>query len=192
MVDDLGMSPREVHAATQRVLGFWFDEVAPERRFAKDDALDADIRQRFGHVRDAVFASGGEGWRDDPMTSLAAIILLDQFSRNLFRGSGEAFAADDLARDIAEQAIEQGWEDRYTTDQRAFLYLPFMHAEDALGQARSLERYAALGLAENLDFAIQHARVITRYGRFPTRNAALGRSSTDAEAEYLSQPDAGW
>ncbi|WP_294192538.1 DUF924 family protein [uncultured Sphingomonas sp.] len=174
------------------VLGFWFDRVTPEQRFAKDDTLDQTIATRFGPTRDAVLASGAQGWRDTPEALLAAIILLDQFSRNIHRGHAEAFAADPLARDLTLEAIRRGWEDRYTPEQRQFLYMPLMHAEDAALQALSVEKFEQLGDAEALAFARDHQDVQARYGRFPSRNAALGRTSSPEEQEYLSRPDAGW
>lgn len=174
------------------VLDFWFDRVTPEQRFAKDDALDRTIAERFGGLRDAVLASRAQGWRDTPEALLAAIILLDQFSRNIHRGHAEAFAADGLARDLTLEAIRRGWEDRYTPEQSQFLYMPLMHAEDAALQALSVEKFEELGDEEALAFARDHRDVQARYGRFPSRNAALGRASSPAEQAYLSQPDAGW
>jgi uncharacterized protein (DUF924 family) len=174
------------------VLDFWFDEVTPEQRFAKDDALDRTITERFGGLRDAVLATGAQDWRDTPEALLAAIILLDQFSRNIHRGEAEAFAADDLARDLTLLAIERGWEPRYTPERRQFLYMPLMHAEDAALQALSVEKFEQLGDEKALAFARDHQDVQARYGRFPSRNAALGRASSPEEQAYLSQPDAGW
>ncbi|WP_019516433.1 DUF924 family protein [Sphingomonas sp. Mn802worker] len=178
--------------APQDVLDFWSDRVTPEQRFAKDDALDRMIATRFGATRDAVLASDAAGWRDTPEALLAAIILLDQFSRNIHRGKAEAFAADGLARDLTLEAIRRGWEDRYTPEQRQFLYMPLMHAEDAELQALSVEKFEQLGDEEALSFARDHRDVQARYGRFPSRNAALGRTSSPEEQEYLSQPAAGW
>ncbi|MBW6524593.1 DUF924 domain-containing protein [Sphingomonas sp. RHCKR47] len=174
------------------VLDFWFDEVTPEQRFAKDDALDRTIAERFGAARDAVLASRAQGWRDTPEALLAAIILLDQFTRNIHRGQAEAFAADPLARELTLAAIERGWETRYTPEQRKFLYLPLMHAEDAALQALSVEKFEELGDVEALDYARDHRDVQARYGRFPSRNAALGRASSPEEQAYLNRPDAGW
>jgi len=180
-----------VHGQAAAVLDFWFG-LTGEQQFAKDDDLDRTIAERFGATRDAVLRGRAEGWRDDPDALLAAIILLDQFSRNLHRGSTEAFAADGLALELARTAIGQGWEDRYPPERRVFLYMPLMHAEDLAMQHLSVAKFEALGIAENLAFARDHRDVIARYGRFPSRNAALGRESTAAEREYLAQPDAGW
>ncbi|MEI5686575.1 DUF924 family protein [Sphingomonas kyungheensis] len=173
------------------VLDFWFG-LTSEQQFARDDALDRTIAARFAAMRDGVLRARAEGWRDDPDTLLAAIILLDQFSRNLHRGAAEAYAADGLARELTRTAIGRGWEGRYPPERRVFLYMPLMHAEDLAEQDLSVTKFEALGLADNIAFAHDHRDVIVAYGRFPSRNAALGRESTDAERAYLARPDAGW
>ncbi len=174
------------------MLDFWFEEVGPDRHFVKDEALDRTIAERFGALRDAVLADEAVGWRDDPDALLAAVIVLDQFSRNIHRGSAAAFAADPLALELALVGIARGDDRGWPPPERSFLYMPLMHSEDA-GVARfSLRCFEALGNANNLTFARDHAAVIARYGRYPSRNAALGRASTEAERDYLSRPDAGW
>ena len=192
MADDLGIAPGEVHVAAQAVLRFWFEETPEDKWFAKDAALDQAIAERFGRMRDAVLANGAIGWADDPETLLAAIILLDQFSRNIHRGSADAFAADGLALDLTYRALARGWEAAIPPQRRAFLYMPLMHAEDREEQRVSLDCFTKLGDPTNLKFARAHRDVVDRFGRFPSRNAALGRVSTEAEKAYLSQPDAGW
>jgi uncharacterized protein (DUF924 family) len=182
----------EVHAKAEEVLGFWFDGLMPEQWFAKSDELDREIGERFEGLRLEVLAGRANGWRDDPRTLLAAVILLDQFSRNVHRGTAQAFAADPLAQELASLAVERGWDREMTPQQRQFLYLPFEHAESRELQAVSLSCFETLGPGEVLGYARQHAEVIARYGRFPSRNAALGRVSTPAEEEYLSRPGAGW
>lgn len=174
------------------MLGFWFDLVMPEQRFAKSDSLDREIRTLFGPLRDEVLASGAAGWRNDPETLLAAIILLDQFSRNTYRGEAEAFAGDALAQELTCLAIDRGWDAGFDPERRAFLYMPLMHAEDRELQTLCVERFSEPGLEANLGYAHDHAQVISRFGRFPTRNAALGRESTAEEKAYLSQPGVGW
>lgn len=192
MGDDLGARAREVHAAAQAVLAFWFDATPQDKWFAKDDALDRTIAERFKGLRDAVLASNAAGWDGDPDTLLAAIILLDQFSRNIYRGSGEAFAADGLSLDLTHRALAKGWDEAISPERRAFLYMPLIHAEDREEQRLSIDCFTRLGHANNLDFARKHKVVIDRFGRFPSRNEALGRVSTPAEEAYLSQPGAGW
>lgn len=182
----------EVHVATERVLGFWFDELTPEQHFKVDPALDRTIADRFGALRDAVLASGAARWRDGPAPLLAAILLLDQFSRNIHRGTAEAFAADPLARELTLRAIAQHWDADLPAKPRRFLYMPLMHAEDAALQELSIAKFAQLGDAQSLEFAKAHKAVIDRFGRFPSRNTALGRTSTPEEVEFLSQSGAGW
>ncbi|MGN6279139.1 MAG: DUF924 family protein [Sphingomonas sp.] len=192
MGDDLGARGHEVHAAARAILAFWFDETPQDKWFAKDDELDRTITERFGALRDAVLASEAARWDGDPDTLLAATILLDQFSRNIYRGSGEAFAADGLSLDLTHRALAKGWDEAIAPERRAFLYMPLMHAEDREEQRLSIDCFTRLGHADNLDFARKHQAVIDRFGRFPSRIAALGRVSTPAEEAYLSQPGAGW
>ncbi|KQU62321.1 hypothetical protein ASG67_04310 [Sphingomonas sp. Leaf339] len=195
MIGDLGAHDAQVHDQPREQAGairdFWF-ALTPEEHFAKSEALDVTIATRFGAWRDAALASGAAGWRDDPQTLLAAIILLDQFSRNIHRGTAEAFAADPLALSLTHDAIARGWDGDYTDDERVFLYLPLMHAEDATTQDLCVEKYAALGRENNLAFARDHRTVIQRFGRFPGRNDALGRDSSDAERRYLEETGGGW
>jgi len=192
MGDDLGARDHEVHEAARAVLAFWFDETSPGKWFAKDEVLDRAIAERFGALRDDLLSSQAAGWTGDPDTLLAAVILLDQFSRNIYRGTGEAFAADSLALGLTHRALARGWDEAIPETRRAFLYMPLMHAEDREEQRLSVQCFTRLGHAENLDFARAHRRVIDRFGRFPSRNAAFGRASTEAEEAYLSQPGAGF
>lgn len=192
MGDDLGTAAGEVHGQAREVLDFWFEAVGPERHFAKDDALDATIGERFGALQQHLLATDAAGWRDDRDTLLAAVIVLDQFSRNLFRGQAAAFTADPLALELALIGIARGDDRALPPERRAFLYMPLMHSEDAGVSRFSLHCFEALGNPVNLKFAREHAEVLAHYGRYPSRNAALGRVSTEAEAAYLSRPDAGW
>jgi uncharacterized protein (DUF924 family) len=180
----------QVHDQAKQVLDFWFSQ-PPERHFEKDDAFDAEIERRFGALRDRVVAEDAEGWRAHPDTLLAAIILIDQFSRNIYRGEAEAFAADDLGARLTLFGIEREWDGRYPPDRRVFFYMPLMHAEDAALQALSVDKFESLGIEENLKFARAHRDVFDRFGRFPGRNAALGRESTMSEEEYLAD-GGGW
>lgn len=191
MTADLGMDAAQVHGTARTVLDFWL-ALPPEKHFAKDDALDREIAYRFGAVRDQVLATDAIGWREEPDTLLAAILLLDQFSRNLYRGSAQGYAADPLALELCLTAIDAGWEDRYPPERLAFVYMPLMHAESRAMQDLSVAKFTELGREENLSFARDHREVIRRYGRYPSRNAVLGRASTPEEQDYLSRPDAGW
>lgn len=192
MAGDLGSTAAEVHAKAQEVLGFWFEGLMPEQWFAHSESVDAAIRERFETLPAELLACRAEGWRDDPETLLAAIIALDQFSRNIHRGEGRAFAADALAQELTCLALDRGWDEQLTVQQRQFLYMPLMHAEDLELQTLCLKCFDQPGLEQGLDYAREHAEVIARFGRFPTRNAALGRVSTPEERVYLSQPGVGW
>ncbi|ODP36265.1 DUF924 family protein [Sphingomonas turrisvirgatae] len=192
MTGDLVAGTREVHDEARDVLRFWFEELKPEQQFAKDEVVDREIAERFGKCRDFLLATGAAGWREPCDNLLAAVIVLDQFSRNIHRGSAQAFAADDLALSLTLEAIGKGWDTQLAPERAAFLYMPLMHAENVEAQRLSLQKFTALGRAENLRFAMEHAVVIEQFGRFPSRNAALGRASTAEEAEYLKRPDAGW
>lgn len=174
------------------MLRFWLEETSAEKRFAKDPALDAEIARRFGAWRDTVLASGAKGWTDDPVDLLGAIILLDQFSRNMHRGSPKAFEADALALELAKLMIAKGWDTGLSVAERQFVYLPFEHSERLDDQRESVRLFIDLGDPETLRYADAHKAVIERFGRFPSRNAALGRKSTPDEEEYLSRPGAGW
>lgn len=186
------MTKSEVHEAARDVLRFWFEETPPEKRFAKDEGFDAAIRDRFADLYDRVAATEAAGWDGAPDMLLAAVIVLDQFSRNLFRGDARSYASDPIARRLTRTAMGKGWDEGMTTDERAFLYLPLEHSEDAADQVDSVAAFNRLGDANYLSFARDHQAVIERFGRFPARNAALGRDSTPEEREFLSQPGAAW
>lgn len=166
------------------VLGFWFDELEPSDWFEKDEQLDARIRDRFGALHEAL-RSESVAVRDTPQGYLAAIIVLDQFSRNLHRGSPEAFACDERALALAQLAIERGYDRALTQTQRKFVYMPFMHSEDLDMQAKCVNLFSAIGDAESLRYAIEHRDIVARFGRFPHRNSILGRDPTPEEAEFM-------
>jgi uncharacterized protein (DUF924 family) len=189
MARDLGTPAGEVHRAAE-ILHFWLGEITPEKRFTQDPAIDRVCRQRFGDLRETVLAGAAAGWRGTPEHLLAAIILLDQFSRNLFREDARAFAADPLTRSLTREALAWRWDAGLDPPQRQFLYMPLMHSETMADQVESLRLYAALGEPESLDFARKHAAQIARFRRFPQRNEVLGRTTTPAEAMFLSRPDA--
>lgn len=175
------------HADASPVLDFWFDEAGPNRWFAKDDAFDAGIAGRFGELRDEVVASDAAGWRDDVAQLLAAILLSDQFSRNIYRGSARAFEADPLALELAYQALDRDWTHAAPHDWRQFLLMPLMHSERPDDQERSVAEFSRLGDPEVTRFAMRHRDQIARFGRFPGRNAALGRVSTEEEREVIER-----
>ncbi len=179
------------------VLAFWFSDGPDTRRaawFQKDDAFDAACRQ-FESAHEAAKRGELDHWAATPEGVLALLILLDQLSRNLHRGSPEAFAADPQARAIAAAAIARGDDRALTAQQRMFVYLPFEHSEDLADQDRSVALFESIrdGLGDNtVDYAERHRDAIRRFGRFPHRNAVLGRANTPEEDAYLAEPGAGF
>ncbi len=171
------------------VLKFWFEQTAPDQWFKKNPTFDANIRERFLGLHEILVSGGNDGLLADARTALAAVIVLDQMSRNMFRDTPRAFAADPQARSVAEAAVARGFDAGLTKDQRMFLYLPFGHAEDRQSQARAVALTASLGDPESQKWAEAHKAIIDRFGRFPHRNSVLGRISTPEETEFLKQPD---
>jgi uncharacterized protein (DUF924 family) len=166
------------------VLNFWFGELGERQWFAKDPALDERIRARFGDLHARLLDSGAievDGLR----ASQAAVLVLDQFSRNLFRGQAHAFSGDATARRLALEVIDAGLDVALPPSQRIFLYLPFEHSEDCTDQALAVHLTSALGNEQWTRYALAHQRIIERFGRFPHRNAALGRESTPEELSFL-------
>jgi len=170
------------------VLHFWFEETPSEQWFKRDDAFDQQLRQRFLPLHATIAALGNEACLADAGTALAATIVLDQLSRNMFRGTPAAFAQDPKALAIAQAAILRGFDATLPEERRQFFYLPFEHAEDAAAQARSVSLFATLG-EEYLRWAEAHKAIIDRFGRFPHRNAVLGRTSAPEEIAFLEGPD---
>jgi len=170
------------------VLRFWFEETERERWFKKDEAFDQRVRDRFLDLHVLVAAMPTDACLKDAETALAAVIACDQFPRNVFRGSPCAFATDAKALSLAEAALARSWDADMTHDQRLFLYLPFEHAEDAAAQARCVALMSGLADKDLVRWAEAHKAIIDRFGRFPHRNAILGRASTAEELEFLEQP----
>jgi uncharacterized protein (DUF924 family) len=170
------------------ILAFWFGELQPAQWFRPDPALDASIAARFGDTLIALRQHVPPVWTATPRGTLAAVIVLDQFPRNIHRGTPGAFASDAAALALASDLIARGGDRELNDVERQFLYMPYQHAEDLGVQERSLELYRALGNANVLDFAQRHRDIIARFGRFPHRNAILGRVSTAEETAFLTQP----
>ena len=162
------------------VLGFWFG-LEPKRWWTKDEALDEEIRRRFLAVWEEQREKPAEAFLDAADHALAAVILFDQFPRNMFRGHADQFSTDHLALAVAKGAIERGYDDGMAKVRRGFLYMPFQHSEEEKDQLQSLLLFTALGDPEQLDYARKHHEVIERFGRFPHRNAMLGRKPTAIE-----------
>ena len=184
------------------VLDFWFgapgsatDGKPRDEWFRKCDAFDRAIEHRFAPLIESALDGGLRGWDGQADTALARILLLDQFTRNIYRGTPRAFAGDPLALQIAEALVAAGRDKNLTPWQRWFAYLPFEHSESLLDQERSVALYAALrremqheAFDSALDYAERHRAIILRFGRFPHRNAILGRTSTAEEVDFLTQP----
>lgn len=176
---------------TIEVIHFWFDELSPKNWWTKSEELDEQITERFQELWEEQKAKVASDFLATPETALAAIILFDQFPRNMFRNTAEAFATDHLALQIANEAIDREMDHKLTKDQRSFLYMPLMHSEDLEDQTRSLGLFTSLGTEDNIKFAKTHRDVIVQYGRFPHRNAVLGRESRPDEQTAIDQ-GSGW
>jgi len=179
-------------AAPQRrwaaeLLHLWFARLGDDDWFAPDPQLDALLRRRFARELGGLARRPAREFLSDPPTALAAVLLFDQLPRNLHRGTPRAYATDRLARAIAQGALDRGWDRALTPAQRQFLAMPLMHSERIADQRRCLAIYAALGPRYGWPFARSHHRMIARFGRFPHRNAVLGRASTAAERKAVAQ-----
>jgi uncharacterized protein (DUF924 family) len=170
--------------APHDVVAFW-QEAGPKKWFTKDPGFDAAVRDRFLGAYEA--AAGGElaHWDSTPDGALALVIVLDQFSRNMFRGDARTYAADPYARAVADRALARGFDRAVAPALRTFFYLPFMHSEALADQERCVALYRAVGDTDSLRYAEDHAGIIRRFGRFPHRNAALGRATTADEQAFL-------
>jgi uncharacterized protein (DUF924 family) len=173
-----------VIASAEQVLAFW-REAGPDKWFEKDEAFDEAIRRHFLETYEAAAAGQLSDWEAGREAALALVIVLDQFPRNMFRGTARAFAADHLARAVADRAIARGFDLATPLQERSFFYLPFEHSEALADQERCCALCRATGDADLLKWAELHADVVRRFGRFPHRNAALGRASTADEQNFL-------
>lgn len=178
------MTPPEA----EDVLRFWFTELAPAQWWRVDPALDEMIRARYGALHTRAAAVECFAWRATSRGRLAEVIVLDQFSRNLFRGTAQAFACDPLALGLAQEAVAQGADQALEPPLRAFLYMPYMHSESRAIHALAEPLFAVPGLENNLRAERQHRAIVDRFGRYPHRNHALGRESTAEEIAFLQQP----
>ena len=174
------------------VLRFWFEELEPADWFKKKDATDDLVRDRFADVHRAVFATPLAQLATDPETATAAIIVLDQFPRNMFRGTPAAFASDARALELARLAVDRGLDRQLAKNWRVFVYLPFEHSEALADQDTCVALMATLDDAEYNRYAEAHRDVIREFGRFPHRNDILGRRSTAAEEAFLAKPGSGF
>ncbi len=176
----------------RRVIAFWFEEIDPSCWWKKDAAFDALLVERFSDIHRRAIHCELFGWRDSAEGRLAEIIVLDQFSRNICRGSPRAFAYDPMSLALSQEAISVGADQQLNAAQRSFLYMPFMHSESLAIHKLAVEMFRKNEIQSNLEFEIKHRDIIARFGRYPHRNKILGRESTAEEIEYLSRPGSGF
>ncbi|MEH6671779.1 DUF924 family protein [Halopseudomonas sp.] len=170
------------------IIAFWFDELEPSQWWKVDTELDRRIARRFGAVHGQATRGELAHWRDSPAGRLAEVLVLDQFSRNIWRNTPKAFAQDAMALVLAQEAVRTQADRAVDIHQRRFFYMPHMHSESAEIHRQAIELFDQPGLEDNLRFELLHRDIIQRFGRYPHRNAILGRPSTQAELEFLQQP----
>jgi uncharacterized protein (DUF924 family) len=172
----------------QRIIDFWFVEIEPKHWWRQDGEFDRRVAEQFGAVHARAVQCELYAWRSHPLGRLAEVIVLDQFSRNMYRGTGRAFASDPLALALAQQAVAAGAAAALEPRQRAFLYMPYMHSESRRIHEVAVGLFSEAGLESNLDSELKHKAIIDRFGRFPHRNSILGRTSSEEEREFLDTP----
>jgi len=172
-------------AGPGEVVTFWLGQ-NEKVWFSADPAFDAEVLSRFAELVERAKSGALDHWADTAEGALALVILLDQMTRNIYRDSPEMFAADGKALSVAERAIERGFDQELPKAERRWLYMPFMHSEDLADQERSVELFTRSEISESVPFAVDHADIIRRFGRFPHRNAILGRQTTPEEADFLA------
>jgi uncharacterized protein (DUF924 family) len=177
-----------MNASVKAVLDFWFKELTPEDHFKKNLELDKKITQDFSILLNQALKGELFSWRKEASGRLAEIIVLDQFSRNIYRDSSAAFAGDIAAVILSQEMVLFGLDRELDIAQRAFVYMPYMHSESKVLHEMAVELFSQKGLESNLKFELMHKRIIDQFGRFPHRNKALGRMSTPAELEFLKGP----
>lgn len=175
---------------SQEVLDFWFSERVKKLWFNSTEEFDRELTDRFEHLFLRAMKGELDAWARSPEAALALVIVLDQFPLNMYRGKADAYSSGDRAVKEAKAAIEKGFDKKIPESRLAFLFLPFMHSESLEDQDRSVALFENSGLSDNLKFARHHREIIRQYGRFPHRNQALGRISTEAELAYLNSKDA--
>ena len=170
------------------ILHFWFTELNPKQHYAKDAGLDEAIRTRFGATLEAAARCELFGWRATPEGRLAEVLVLDQFSRNVFRDTARAFAQDALALALAQELVASGHDRSLPLAQRSFAYMPYMHSESALVHTQAVALFSQPGMEDTLRFELRHKDIIDRFGRYPHRNVLFGGTSTAEELAFLSEP----
>lgn len=172
----------------QQVLEFWFKELQPKDWFVTNADIDQLITNRFSELLEQASKCELSGWRTTPHGRLAEVIVLDQFSRNIYRNTAKAFSQDPLALALAQEAIASGAEQSLSTVEKSFLFMPFMHSESPIIHEKAELLFKQPGMENNYDFELKHKVIIDRFGRYPHRNQLLGRESTAEEIEFLKQP----
>jgi uncharacterized protein (DUF924 family) len=167
------------------IIHFWFSELSPQDWFTKSDVIDHTIRERFFSLYERASRCELAAWRETAEGALAEIIVLDQFSRNLFRDSPRAFSCDAQALALAQEAIQKGFDAALKVPKKTFLYLPFMHSESAVIHKQAVDLFNQEGMENNYEYELMHKEIVDRFGRYPHRNATLGRESTEEELEFL-------
>jgi uncharacterized protein (DUF924 family) len=170
------------------VLDFWFRQITPRQWWASDPAFDVQLRERFGELLQRAALAECHAWRTSAHGRLAEIIVLDQFSRNMHRGTPLAFAQDPMALVLSQEAVSTGALSELNADERTFLLMPHMHSESRLIHAQAVPLFKQYAPANNYEFELRHKAIVDRFGRYPHRNAILGRESTAEEIEFLKQP----
>lgn len=176
----------------QEVIEFWFTELTPKQWFAKSDELDQHCAYHFKTTLDAAAKSELWPWRETPLGRLAEIIVLDQFSRNIYRDTPQAFSQDPLALALAQEALHHGYDKQLNDDERGFLLMPYMHSESKEVHEEALKLFAEPGLESKYNYEVRHKEIVDRFGRYPHRNSILGRESTAEEIAFLKQPGSGF
>lgn len=171
------------------VIDFWFEELTPDQWWNSNDITTAMIKDRFSQTHEMAINGELFFWRETPLGRLAEIIVIDQFSRNLYKGKPQAFAWDSMALTLSQEAIANGCDQKVEATKRKFFYLPFMHSESRYIHEICLPYFSQEGMEENLEFELKHKRIIDRFGRYPHRNDVLGRESSPEEKEFLQGPD---
>ncbi len=170
------------------ILNFWFREINPRCWWKKDQKFDDLVKSRFGEIHNKAVQCELFEWRGSPQGRLAEILVLDQFSRNIFRNHARAFSADPVALALAQEAVSLGVDKELTGVEKSFLYMPYMHSESGEIHEVAVKLFSQSGLENNFKFELKHKKIIDKFGRYPHRNVLLGRVSTEAEIEFLQTP----
>ena len=171
----------------QTIIDFWFEEIDPEYWWKKDSDFDQKIKDRFSETHQAAIHCELYTWRKEPLGRLAEIIVLDQFSRNMYRDNPLSFAYDSMTLVLSQEAIENGADETLGSNQKSFLYMPFMHSESKQIHGVAAKLFSQTGMESNYKFELKHKTIIDRFGRYPHRNKILNRQSTDEEIAFLKQ-----